>query len=226
MSLVSFENNDNFIRNAVTLVGDARPWAGCTLRKVSAGGLPVPLDEIMDDLRIDDPDEEEGVMERMALGACAFIERRTGYVMTPSVYELLASSWWVGGLEVLLAPVREVDSITYQTGRNVWTDADAEQFWTADRGRGFVLRSLSTFDRPQLWQPEDSVRVRFSAGFDAADESGGDKPIEDGLRTILTMITGHYYANREILGAADAKSGVQAVELGATSLLGQYRQFW
>ena len=92
--------------------------------------------------------------------------------------------------------------------------------------RGFILRALSTFDRPQLWQPEDSIRVRFSAGFDAADESGGERPIEDGLRTILTMITGHYYANRELLGAADAVSGVQAVELGATSLLGQYRQFW
>lgn len=226
MSLVSFENNDNFIRNAVTIAGEARPWAGATLRKISTGGLPVALEEIMEDLRIDDPDEESETMDRMARGACAFIERRTGYVMLPTVYELLASSWWTGGLEVSLAPVREVEAITYQTSRNVWADADPEQFWTADRGRGFILRSLSTFDRPQLWQPEDSIRVRFSAGFDAADESGGDRPIEDGLRTILTMITGHYYANRELLGAADAKSGVQAVELGATSLLGQYRQFW
>lgn len=227
MSLVSFENNDNFIRNAVTIAGEARPWSGATIRKVSTGGLPVPLEDIMDDLRIDDPEEESEVMDRMARGACAFIERRTGYALLPTVYELTASAWWTGGLEVNLAPVREVEAISYQSGRNVWVDVDAEKFWHTDKGRSFVLRPLSTFDRPQLWQPEDSVRVRFSAGFDAADESGGGTmPIEDGLRTILTMITGHYYANREMLGAADAVSGVQAVELGATSLLGQYRQFW
>ena len=52
MSLVSFENNDNFIRNAVTIAGEARPWAGATLRKVSTGGLPVALEEIMEDERL------------------------------------------------------------------------------------------------------------------------------------------------------------------------------
>lgn len=226
MSQLSFQNGDNFIRNAVTIMGSGRPWAGATMRVVKAGGLPVTVDEIMDDLRIDDPDDEEDVVERMARGAAAFIARRTGYALMPTVYEVQTSSWWIGGLEVLLSPLRSIESVSYQSARDVWTSVDPEQFWASPQGRSFVLRSLSTFDRPPLWQPEDCVRIRFSAGFDAADESGGDFPIEDGLRTILLMVTGHYYRNRELLGAADAVNGNEAVELGATSLLGQYRQFW
>ena len=50
--------------------------------------------------------------------------------------------------------------------------------------------------------------------------------IDDGLRMLLMMVTGHYYKNREMLGLADPKYGLEAVELGAMSLLGQYRQFW
>ena len=43
---------------------------------------------------------------------------------------------------------------------------------------------------------------------------------------LLMMVTGHYYQNREMLGAGSAKNGLQAIELGADSLLGAYRQFW
>lgn len=226
MSQISFEDGDNFVRNRVSILSSSRPWDGASLRKVSTGGLPVPIEEILDDLRVDDPDEESEVVERMCRGACAFIERRTGYTLLPTTYELLASSWWTGGLEVLLAPLRAMGTVSYQGERDVWTDVDAAVFWSSARGRSFIIRGLDGFGGPTLWQPEDCIRISFESGFDAAEESGGDHPIEDGLRTILLMITGHYYRNREMLGAADPKYGLEAVELGATSLLGQYRQFW
>lgn len=227
MTAISFQDGDNFIRNAVTIAGEARPWRSASLRKISTGDLPVPVDEILDDLRVDDPEEDEAVVERLARGACAFIEKRTGYTMLPTVYELTASQWWTGGLEVLRGPLRELESIDYQGERDVWTPVDQLAYWTSGQARSFTLRLLSEFDRPTLWQPDDCVRVRFSTGFDAAGSGGpGEHPIEDGLRTILLMVTGHYYRNREMLGAADPKYGLEAVELGATSLLGQYRQFW
>lgn len=226
MTSISFEDGDNFIRNAVTVLGPRLPGRGAQLRKISTGGLPVTVDEICEDLRVDDPDDEADTVERLARGACAFIERRTGFAMLPTVYELSASQWWTGAVEILRGPLREIEGVDYQSDRDVWDPVDGLEYWTSREARSFKLRFLDTFTRPALWQPEDCVRVRFSAGFDAAEETGGDLPIEDGLRTILLMVTGHYYRNREMLGAADPKYGLAAVELGATSLLGQYRQFW
>ncbi len=227
MTAISFEDGDNFIRNAVTVLGDPR-WCGrkASLRRISAGALPVTVDEICEDLRVDDPDDEADTVERLAKGAADFIERRTGYAMRPGVYELSAGQWWSGAVDVLRGPLRDVEAVEYQGERDVWTPVPALDYWAAREARSFRLRFLDTFTRPSLWQPEDCVRVRFSAGFDSADETGGDLPIEDGLRTVLLMVTGHYYRNREMLGAADPKYGLAAVELGATSLLGQYRQFW
>lgn len=226
MSAISFEDGDNFIRNAVTVLGPRLPGRGASLRRISAGSLPVTVDEICEDLRVDDPDDEADTVERLAKGAADFIERRTGYAMRPGVYELGAGQWWNGAVEVLRGPLRDIEAVSYQAERDVWTDVDGLDYWTSREARSFKLRFLDTFTRPSLWQPEDCVRVRFTAGFDAADETGGDYPIEDGLRTILLMVTGHYYRNREMLGAADPKYGLEAVNLGATSLLGQYRQFW
>lgn len=227
MSAISFQDGDNFIRNAVTIAGEPRPWRGAQLRKVSTGDLPVSIDEILLDLRVDDPEDEAETVERLARAACAFIEKRTGFALLPTVYELTASQWWVGGLEVYRGPLREFESIEYQGSRNVWTAVDELAYWTSGAARSFTVRLLSDFNRPTLWQQEDCVRARFSAGFDSAGSGEpGEHPIEDGLRTILMMVTGHYYRNREMLGAADPKYGLQAVELGATSLLGQYRQFW
>lgn len=226
MSL-AFHDGDNFIRNAVTVLGPRTMGKGPRIRKISTGGLPVPIDEILEDLRVDDPDDDEATVERMARAACAFIEKRTGYSMLPTVFELTGSQWWSGcPLEILMGPLRSIDAVEYLRDRDDWVEVAAADYWTSQGDRDFFLRFLDSFDRPTLWQREDCVRIRFQTGFDAADESGGDHPIEDGLRTVLLMVTGHYYQNREMLGAADAKYGLQAVELGATSLLGAYRQFW
>lgn len=224
---VSFNDRDNFIRNMVTIAGCRRGSGGPPMRKISTGELPVDIDEILLDLRVDDPEEEQPTVERLARGACAFIERRTGYVLLPTVYEITLSDWFAGaGMEVLRGPFRQVEGISYQAARDVWDQVDPEDYWVSAGARDFTLRFLDSFSSPPLWQPQDCVRIRFEAGFDPFDESGGEQPIEDGLRTILLMVTGHYYAHREMLGAADPKYGLEAVELGATSLLGQYRQFW
>ena len=233
MTAVSYHNADNFIRNCITICGSGAGgrgagggWATRGIRKTSTGGLPVSVEEILLDLHVDDPDDEAETVERLAHGACDFIERRTGFVLRPSTFELVASSWPTSGVEIVRTPLREIAAVEYLEDRDTWAAVAASESWTSQLPRSFVLRFLPGFSRPSLWQPEDSVRVRFAAGFDAVDETGGDLPIEDGLRTILLMITGHYYRNREMLGAADARNGVEAVELGATSLLGQYRMFW
>lgn len=224
---VSFEDRDNFIRNAVTVLG---PRVGLgvetSLREVSTGDLPIDIDDLLYDLRVDDPDDDRETVTRLAKGACSFIARRTGYVLLPTVFEVITPSWWNGPMEISRGPLRSLESFQFQSARDVWDPVDPEQAWATGRDRTISVRLLDGFTRPELWQQSDCIRLQFSAGFDAADESGGDLPLPDGLRTVLTMVTGHYYQNRDMLGLASPRTGLQAVELGAESLLGMYRQFW
>lgn len=229
MTAISFQDGDNFIRNVATIMdggGLARSRPQLLLSKGAVGGLPVSIDEIMDHLHVDDPDEERATVEGMAHAACAFIEKRTGYVLLPTEYSITMSGFWTAGLEVLRGPLRADPALEYQTARGVWEAVPDSDLWASPNDRQFTVRTIAGFNAPQVWQPEDCVRLKFTCGFDAEDESGGVMPIEKGLRMILMLITGHYYQNREMLGAADAKYGLEAVELGATSLLGAYRQFW
>ncbi|MEG1028452.1 MAG: hypothetical protein RSE34_00030 [Brevundimonas sp.] len=196
------------------------------VQKVRAGELPVDVEEILIDLRVDDPEDDADTVERMARAACAFIERRTCYTLLPTEYEITLDTFALNSWKIDRGPLRQIDAIEFQKDRDVWEAVDPELYWTTAGARDFTLRMLSAFKAPTLWQNEACVRLRFSTGFDSFTESGGDLPIEDGLRTVLLMVTGHYYKNRELLGAADAKYGLQAVELGATSLLGSYRQFF
>lgn len=229
MTAISFQDGDNFIRNVATIMdggGLARSRPQLLLNKGAVGGLPVDLDEIMNHLHVDDPDEEEESVRGMAHAACAFIEKRTGYVLLPTEYSITMSRFWTGGLEVLRGPLRADPVLEYQSARAVWEPVPDSDVWATPQERQFTVRTISGFNAPQVWQPEDCVRLKFSCGFDADDESGGTRPIEDGLRMIMLLITGHYYQNREMTGAADAKYGLEAVDLGATSILGAYRQFW
>lgn len=226
--MLSFQNNDNFIRNTVTIpIGGSFPRCEIpAVQKVRAGELPVDVEEILIDLRVDDPEDDAETVERMARAACAFIERRTCYTLLPTEYEITLDTFALNSWKIDRGPLREVTAIEFQTARGVWEEVDPDLYWTTSGARDFTLRMLQAFKAPTLWQNEACVRLRFSTGFDSFSESGGDLPIEDGLRTVLMMVTGHYYKNRELLGAADAKYGLQAVELGATSLLGSYRQFF
>lgn len=231
MSAFGFHDGDNFIRNRVTIsdgggFGSRRPTL--LLQRGEVGGLPVSLDALMDHLKVDDPDEEEQTVVGMALAACAFIEKRTGWVLLPTAYQVLLPAVWSGGLLVYRGPLIGEPILSVQTARDVWTDVAASDLWASRQGRQFTVRQVSgAAPLPTPWQDEDCVRLSFQCGFDAHDESTSENlPIDDGLRMVLMMVTGHYYQNREMLGAASAKNGVQAVELGADSLLGAYRQFW
>ena len=230
MSAISFHDGDNFVRNRVTIsdgggFGCHRP--SVVLQRRVVGGLPVNLDSLMDHLKVDDPDEEEETVVGMALAACAFIERRTGWVLLPTAYEALMPDVWTGGLLVYRGPLRDDPVLSVQTDRGVWAEVAPADIWAAPQGRQFTVRQVSgAAPTPRPWQDDDCVRLTFECGFDAADETGGDRPIDDGLRMLLMRVTGHYYQNREMLGAGSAKNGLQAIELGADSLLGAYRQFW
>lgn len=233
--IISFADRDNFVRNMATIMdggGLGRPsTASLVLNKTAVGALPVSLTEIMDHLRIDDDEAEQEVVAGMALAACAFIEKRTGWALLPTEYEVLMPGWF-GDLRIARGPLRGDAKLSVRTGRNTWTDVPVDDFWATSYGGEFVLRHVpGSAPMPTPWQPQDCVRLSFACGFDSYSDTVPPPasvagPIEDGLRMVLMMVTGHYYKNREMLGVGGPANGTEVVELGATSLLGVYRRFW
>lgn len=198
----------------------------------TSDGLPLDLEEVKLDLRVDSSDDDATV-ERMIRAAADFAEIRTGYVFAPGTYYATADDWNCafpycdrGRVEIPKGPLREVNAISYMSGNDAWTDVDLADFLILKRKKTFTVAPLSTFDAPDLFVCMDAIRISFDAGFDPVDGdsalSGDPLPIDAGLKTMLTMLVGHYYKNRELFEA----DKLGEIEQGAGSLLGAYRQFY
>lgn len=220
MSDVSFHNADNFVRNLVSVRCGRRNLDALSRKVRAIAALPISIDDLMLDLRVDS-DEEAPTVRRMANAAAEFIERRTGYVIRPGRYEVLLDGF--GDFDIQRGPLRELESIEYLVAADDWEALPAEDYRTIRGASEFKVRMLSTFDRPAIWGEarEAGVRMTFTAGYETA-ESDADYPLEDGLAGVLTLLTGHYLKNRELFDGGNVK----AVELGASNLLGPYRKLW
>ncbi|MAD98922.1 MAG: hypothetical protein CMB99_16470 [Flavobacteriaceae bacterium] len=226
MSDISFQDGSNFIHNAVTIrTGSGRRVDVGRLRKTSIDGeLPVPISDVMLDLAIDDDDFEETIT-RLARSAAEFIERRTARVLVQSTYELRLDQWWMGKIGVKRAPLREIVALEYLDEDQVWQEVDASDYWAVSNETDFSLMLLEDFNRPDVFELTDSIRLRFTAGYDSELDSGsgtGEHPMPPDLKTLFTMMTGHFFEHRDLMSADKAAE----VELTAGSLLGSYLVYW
>lgn len=229
MSDVAFSDGDNFIRNLVTVpIGCGYRRPDVVVMKTGSLGLPMSLEDLMIDLRVDDPDSDGATVERMAEGAAALLELRSGYAVRAGTYEALLPSWWHGPLELFRGPLRAVEAVEYATGASTWATVDPADYYARGRARSFRVFTLDTFDRPEVWghhADADRVRIRFAAGFDPYNETGeseGAHPIDDGLRTTWVALTAHFFKNRELYAAG----ALETLEAGAAGLLSAYRTYW
>ncbi len=211
------------------------------MRKLSTSdGFPIPIDDLLLDLRIDSTDEAKTVM-RLARAAAAFLEKRTGFAILQGRYEAKFSQWNIlAPWEFLRAPLRGLVEISWLDGNQsppTWEEVDLGKFFVTDLAKSFLvvpLQGASAAVLPTVWAPFHGIRVRFDAGYDIDLQSGEvqgsgegidgetELPLPDDLRTILTMLVGHFYENRELF-AADK---IAEVEMSAGSLLASNRQFW
>lgn len=188
-----------------------------------SGGLPLPLEDVQLDLRVDDT-ADAPTLKRLIMGAAGFLERRSGFVIIPGTFEaILCGGWPIDAFEIMRGPLRGVTAIQYLSDNAVWSDATLTDFQISALEKSFVVSPLSTFVAPDIFSDLDSVKVVFEAGF-RSDTSGADEAPEmpDELKTTLVMLVGHYYQNRELF-AADK---IAEVELGAGALLASVRQYW
>lgn len=216
--------------------GSGSPMA---MRKIkTSNGFPIPVEELLADLRIDSDDEAKTVM-RLARAAAAFIEKRTGMVVLQGTYEAKFSQWNIlAPWEFMRTPLREISEISWLDGTQsppTWEDVAISKFFSTELDKSFIIMPLSSADSsflPTIWAPFHGIRVRFNAGYDIELESGdaqesgsgdgAELTLPDDLRTTLTMLVGHFYENRELF-AADK---IAEVEMSAGSLLASNRQFW
>jgi uncharacterized phiE125 gp8 family phage protein len=220
-------------------------WAGycraggrnLAMRKIfTTRGLPLPIDEVMLDLRVDSNDELETV-KRMVRGACAMIEKRSGFAVLQGTYEVLLDSWvmpWP--LEFLRAPVREITEIAIldedASPSETWDPVELAGFRIVEQPKSFELYPRRNTTLPAITSSPGGLRIRFNAGYDVElvsgeSESGeisDDKtlPLDDQVRTAIMMLTAHLYQNRELF-AADS---LDKVEARSASVLSSIRQWW
>lgn len=193
------------------------------LKVWTSDALPVELDDVKLDLRVDSDDDDD-TLERMIRGAASFLERKSGFALIPGRFEALFSEWPCRPVEILRAPLRDLETIAYLSAADTWTEVDTADFQISRRKRSFMLSPLPAFSAPTLFTCLDSVRVRFEAGFDVNDTgvSGESFPLEDGMRSLLIALVGHFYQNRELFAA----NKIGQIEQGAVTMLGAYRQIW
>lgn len=184
--------------------------------------LPIPLDELKLDLRIDDSDED-ATLERNLLTAAAMIEVRSGAVIVPGTFEALFDA--CERIIVPRFPLREVTAIAAMTGANVWEDMEVADFRVLELAQDFELRPFPGFTAPTFYVPSLSVRVQFAAGYGSAlsgESAGVSIELTDLYRGALTAITGSLFENRG-LGEADAQFKTEGLMAG---LLNAIRRFW
>lgn len=230
MTLISFEHSDNFIRNVATIKDGGSLSRGLSFAPVMTAtaldeDLPVSVETLADHLRVDDPAAEQDTLKIMLEGAADFLEIRTCWAMRPKRYQFHLNALWQGSLTIHRGPLRGNVVVEVQTAPNVWEPLDASDIWALGQGKQIKVRALS-WPNVNPWIDQDCIRVSFEAGFDDPSQTGSITPISGGMRMLLLMIAGHYYKNRELIGTAAPKFGLEAVELGAASILGAYRSYY
>lgn len=197
------------------------------IRRISTdSGLPVRLEALKEDLRVDD-DDFDATLTRMAQTAAGMIERRSGYVLLGGEFEALFDL--CDTIKVQRAPLRELISLEAMTAANEWTAIDLADLRLIQRERDFELSPYPTLTAPSVWTPTACTRLRFTAGFavdpdDSDAQSSGDEGLEldPTVRGVYIALVAHLYENRELF-AADKMSEIQST---AGGLLNAIRTFW
>jgi uncharacterized phiE125 gp8 family phage protein len=190
--------------------------------------FPLSLDDVKLDLRVDDGDED-ATLRRMMQTAAGLIERKSGYVIQPGEFMATLGADEPCELTIPYAPFRELLAVELLTGRNDWTQCDLGDFQVTETSRGAIIAPYcpASGSWPVLYSDRNSIRLRFSAGYDVDDMSEGEsegekKPFDNTVRGVFIALCAHYYENRELF----ASDKLTEIESTAGGLLNSIRAFW
>lgn len=183
------------------------------LKRVSALASPVLLDDARSHLRVTGSDEDMLITQQLA-AAVAAVSERTGRRLGTETWSASYSSV-SGDLDLPMAPVQSITSITY------WDANDAQQTAQLTDFYFFADDDFATL-RPKpgrAWPSAnsnrmDAITVTFVAGY---------SPIPAPLRTAVLMTLGHLFENRE---AVSVGLSVAEFPVGVADMVDLYRRGW
>lgn len=185
---------------------------------------PVSLEEAIAHCRL--ADVEGSLVEPYLDAATSFVADRVGITLAPVIYRIDRSDWWGGCLEILVAPVRDIESLKYLDESAVLQTVDSALYRWHRTDLGARLELLSAFTSPAVQADQlNAVQIEFSAGFDIAGQTGsGDDPaliLPQQARLAILMLTEHWYNNRSAVDGVDLKN----VPMAAEALMAQVRVY-
>lgn len=187
---------------------------------------PISLSEAKAHLRVAIADDD-GLIAGYILAAREHIENETRRAFLTQTWDYTIDYCWpcerVGGsykrrIVLPRPPVQSVTSITYidLNGATQTLAANQYKLAKADTGEWFIEPAYGV-TWPSVRNEMAAVTVRFVAGYGA---NPGDVP--EPLRQAILLLIGHFYENREAVGAAN----LIELPFAVASLVFPYRVFY
>lgn len=136
--------------------------------------LPVALDEVKKDLRMDDLSHEDSVIMAKVMAASVGIEKEYGLALLTQTIKEYWSAFPVGNCDPMLLRIQPVQSVT--TVEYIDTDG-LTQTWDADEwtyggynGTTFIIPTPG-YTWPSTWATPNAVIVTYEAGYGDSPEN-------------------------------------------------------
>lgn len=198
------------------------------IRRIGGGqDMAVTLDEMKLDLRID-TDDEDMTVERLVRGMTDFFEHRTGWRLSPALFELLLDPV-CAHITVERGPFRRLLGVwSWNATDRQWDTIDIAECTVLERGREFdvIFSDTAYATMRQCVGPFPyTVRLQFEAGFDSPEVTDTDVkgPAEDGMLLSLKALVALGFEQRE---AGQASGNWSGQDPSKDYLLSRYRKFW
>lgn len=182
------------------------------LRRTSAAGTPlVMLPEAKAHLRVTGTGED-AVIAALITAASDFIGQYSGRVLALETWKIMCPAF-SGTVKLPKSPMIAVTEIGYNDTSGAALTANLADFSTIiGDDWGYICpksgKSWPSSDTSRL----DGASITFTAGY---------ATLPDALRMAVLLMIGHYYVNREAVGAAQSE-----LPLAVESLVASYRLGW
>lgn len=194
------------------------------IRLTQPDGLFVSVEDVKAHVIIDS-DDDDALVEGYIRAATRLAENQTGRILLPTEFEYRLDRW-CRTLRIPAAPVRAINEVAYLDEANVEQALEPVAWYETTTAEGAEIRFSDAFSSPALSIRPQSVRVRFSAGFDDPGVTGsGDDPEfkQDPMdRLIVMILVAHWYQTREPVSIGDT---VAEIPFSAQSLIEMRRIF-
>lgn len=160
---------------------------------------------------------DDATIQRYVKAATQHIEKIYGVAMITQTKELVMDEWPEYSVDLVDFPVSSVTSITLalETGEQIiWASTNYSVGLNSQPVR-IVPNKFVVWPFASSLRPVEAIAVRYVAGFGTAASS-----VPEPIRQAVALLAGHWYINREDVGATRMSGPIQH---GVHHLMSQWR---